>query len=58
MKKILKSEILINLLWSAFGFITSFKYYKEQDYLAAGLLGLIGIAYLYRLLSAIISKIK
>lgn len=56
MNKVLKSEKLVNILWSAFGFITGFKYYKEQDYLAAGLLGLIGVAYLYRLLSEIVNK--
>ena len=54
--KFLKNENFLNLLWSFFGFSVGFRYYQKEDYLAAGLLFLIGIAYLYRLLSKWISK--
>ena len=54
--KFINSETFANLLWTAFGLITGFRYYEKQDYLVAGLLGLIGVAYLYRLLSGLVIK--
>jgi len=49
MRKILDSEIVSNLLWSAFGCISGTDYYSKRNYWVSSILFLIGVVYLARL---------
>ena len=56
MKKILNIELLSNLLWTVFGLMSGFQFYNKEEYLAAILLFVIGLLYLYRLIINIIKN--
>ncbi|WP_160131605.1 hypothetical protein [Kordia antarctica] len=49
MNKLLKSEILTNLLWAAFGIIGGLNYYKKAEYWICGIMSLIAIVHALRL---------
>ena len=49
-----KSEIITNLLWTAFGIIGGLNYYSKEEYWICGILFLIAILYAYKLLKAIL----
>lgn len=53
-KKMNKSEIITNLLWTAFGIIGGLNYYSKEEYWICGILFLIAILYAYKLLKAIL----
>jgi hypothetical protein len=53
MNKFLKSEILTNLLWTAFGIIGGLDYYSKEDYWICGVMFLIAILYALRLFKSI-----
>ena len=54
--KLNKSEILTNLLWTAFGIIGGIDYYSKAEYLICGIISLIGILYAYKLIKSIVIK--
>ena len=54
--KLNNTEILANLLWTAFGIVGGFKYYSKAEYLTCGLLFLIGLLYAYKLTKSIVRK--
>lgn len=56
MNKLNKSEILTNLLWTAFGIIGGIDYYSKEEYLICGIMSLIGISYAYKLIKSIMKK--
>jgi hypothetical protein len=51
-----KSEILTNLLWTAFGVIGGMDYYSKSEYLICGIMSLIGILYACKLFKSIAGK--
>jgi hypothetical protein len=51
-----KSEILTNLLWTAFGVIGGIDYYSKAEYLICGVMFLIGILYAYKLIKSMLTK--
>ncbi|WP_435264042.1 hypothetical protein [Tenacibaculum sp. nBUS_03] len=53
MKKLNKTEIVTNLLWSAFGIIGGIDYYSKGEYWICGIMLLIGILYSYKLIQSI-----
>jgi hypothetical protein len=54
MNKANKSEILTNLLWTAFGIIGGISYYSKTEYLICVILFLIGILYAYKLMKSLL----
>ncbi len=53
MNKLIKSEILTNLLWTTFGIIGGLDYYSKEDYWICGVMFLIAILYALRLFKSI-----
>jgi hypothetical protein len=51
--KLNKTEIIANLLWTAFGIIGGINYYSKKEYLICGIMTLIGILYAYKLFKSI-----
>tara|TARA_R110000782_G_scaffold208468_2_gene296866 strand:- start:31 stop:204 length:174 start_codon:yes stop_codon:yes gene_type:complete len=56
MNKLLKSEILTNLLWTAFGIIGGMNYYLKSEYWICGIMSLIAIVYAYKVIKSITEK--
>ena len=54
--KLNKTEILTNLLWTAFGIVGGISYYSKAEYLICGIMSLIGILYAYKLIKSIAGK--
>ena len=54
--KLNKTEILTNLLWTAFGIIGGISYYSKSEYWICGIMSLIGILYAYKLIKSIVRK--
>ena len=54
--KLNKTEIIANLLWTAFGIIGGINYYSKSEYLICGIMSLIGILYAYKLFKSIAGK--
>jgi hypothetical protein len=57
MNKLLKSEILTNLLWTAFGIIGGLNYYSKGEYWIFGIMSIIAVLYALRLFKSL-SKTK
>jgi uncharacterized membrane protein YuzA (DUF378 family) len=53
MNKLLKSETLTNLMWTAFGIIGGLNYYSKQEYLIFGIMSLITILYAFKLFKSL-----
>jgi hypothetical protein len=51
-----KTEILANLIWTAFGIIGGINYYSKAEYWICGIMFLIGILYAYKLIKSITGK--
>ncbi|MCI2230509.1 hypothetical protein MC378_15140 [Polaribacter sp. MSW13] len=56
MNKLNKTEILTNVLWTAFGIIGGISYYSKAEYWICGIMSLIGILYAYKLIKSIMGK--
>jgi|TARA_R100001369_G_C3251450_1_gene156185 hypothetical protein len=56
MNKLNKTEILTNLLWTAFGIIGGISYYSKAEYWICVVMFLIGILYGYKLIKSITEK--
>jgi hypothetical protein len=54
MNKLNKTEILTNLLWTAFGIIGGISYYSKAEYWICGIMSLIGVFYAYRLIKSMV----
>jgi hypothetical protein len=54
--KLNKTEILTNLLWTAFGMIGGLSYYSKSEYLICGIMSLIAILYAYKLIKTLTGK--
>ena len=53
MNKLLKSEILTNLLWTAFGIIGGLNYYSKGEYWIFGIMSLIAVFYALKLFKSL-----
>ena len=53
MNKLLKSETLTNLLWTAFGIIGGLNYFSKGEYLIFGIMSLIAILYAFKLVKSL-----
>tara|TARA_R110002049_G_scaffold169188_1_gene335748 strand:- start:780 stop:941 length:162 start_codon:yes stop_codon:yes gene_type:complete len=53
MNKLNKTEMLTNILWTAFGIIGGIRYYSKAEYWICGIMFLIGILYAFKLLKSI-----
>ncbi|BAO76418.1 hypothetical protein [Winogradskyella sp. PG-2] len=53
MNKLLKSEILTNLLWTAFGIIGGLNYYSKGEYWIFGIMSLIAVLYALKLFKSL-----
>ncbi|MBT3547951.1 MAG: hypothetical protein HN487_09725 [Flavobacterium sp.] len=51
-----KTEIIANLLWTAFGIIGGINYYSKSEYWICGVMLLIGILYASKLIKSIVKK--
>lgn len=56
MNKLLKSEIITNLLWIAFGIIAGINYYSKSEYWIFGIVLLIAIVHAYKLVKSVSEK--
>jgi hypothetical protein len=54
--KLNKTEIIANLLWTAFGIIGGINYYSKSEYWICGVMLLIGILYASKLIKSIVKK--
>ncbi len=54
--KINKTEMLTNLIWTAFGIIGGISYYAKAEYWSCGIMFSIGILYAYKLIKLITRK--
>ena len=52
--KLIKTEILTNLLWTVFGIIGGINYYSKTEYWICGIMFLIGTLYAYNLIKSIV----
>ena len=53
MNKLLKSEILTNLLWTVFGIIGGLNYYSKREYWIFGIMSLIAVLYALKLFKSL-----
>jgi hypothetical protein len=58
MNKQSKVELLINIVWTAFGILGGYDYYLKGDYLACGNMFLVGFLYSFKLFKSIIGNEK
>jgi hypothetical protein len=58
MNKESKVELLINIVWTAFGILGGLDHYSKGDYLACGVLFLVGFLYSFKLFKSIIGNEK
>lgn len=56
--KINKTEILTNIIWTAFGILGAIKYYNKKEYLIFTLMSLIATLYAYKLITSFYTNEK
>tara|TARA_R110000787_G_scaffold7747_1_gene26028 strand:- start:3581 stop:3769 length:189 start_codon:yes stop_codon:yes gene_type:complete len=54
--KLNKTEIITNLLWTAFGIIGGIDYYSKSEYLICVMMSLIAVLYGFKLIKSFVRK--